>query len=310
MMIDMHTHPFGPPSYRDLFDKIATVPDLVAFRTRYPELYDARQTEQFVDYADAMIADMDRQGIELAIIQNTGGSNTNELAARAAAKYPGRLFALFRIGQDQEAGGYVEDPSEIRTSAPEQIQYCVKELGMIGMGEIMVRAFTTELHPEKIARDLKPVMEATADLGIPIMIPTGWSQFPGQLYFADPTYVDELAGRYPTVPIILNKMGRGIDHYFEVSLMLAMRNQNIYFDTLTTTTVHLKRAVDAIGAERIMFGTDWSPTWRCVREPADLYTLRLRPILEANLSDHQREQILWRTAVQLFRLPIGCETRK
>jgi predicted TIM-barrel fold metal-dependent hydrolase len=302
MIIDMHTHPFGPPSYRNVFDKIKTVPDLVGFRSRYPDLYNARLTEKFEDYADEMIADMDRNEIQLAIIQNTGGTNTNELTAAAVKKYPNRLFGLFRIGQDQEAGGYVEDPAPIRAAAPAQIAYCVQKLGMIGMGEIMVRAFTTELHPEKIARDLAPIMEAVADLGISIMIPTGWSQFPGQLYFADPTYVDEIAGRYPTVPIILNKMGRGMDHYFDAALMVAMRNSNIYFDTLTTTATHLRRAVDAIGAERIMFGTDWSPTWRCVREPADLYTLRLKPIRETNLSPRQTEQILWRTAADLFNI--------
>ena len=302
MIIDMHTHPFGPPSYRKISDKIKNVSDLVGFRTRYPDLYNARLTEEFEDFADELIADMDRNGISRTIVQATGGTNKNELVAAAVKKHPNRLLGLFRIGQDQEAAGYVEDPVPIRNAAPAQIAYCVEKLGMIGMGEMMVRAFTTELHPEKIAKDLAPIMEALADLRIPLMIPTGWSQFPGHLYFADPTYVDEIASRYPTVPIILNKMGRGIDHYFDAALMVAMRNANVYFDTLTTTTPHLRRAVENIGAARIMFGTDWSPTWRCVREPSDLYTLRLKPIREANLTERDAEQILWRTAADLFKI--------
>jgi predicted TIM-barrel fold metal-dependent hydrolase len=179
---------------------------------------------------------------------------------------------------------------------------------MKAMGETLVRTFSTEIHPERLAKDLDPIMKTLADLEIPMLIPTGWSQFPGHLYFADPTYVDEIAGRNPTVPIVLTKMGRGIDHYFEVCIALAMRNLNIYFDTLTTTAAHLRRAVDTIGAHRIMFGSDWSPTWRCVREPADLYTLRLKPIREAKLSSEDAEQILWKTAASLFKLEVESVT--
>lgn len=302
MIIDMHTHPFGAPSYRDLSDKIRTVADLVGFRTKYPDLYNARLTEDFVEFVHELVEDMDRHGVSRSIIQPTGGRGTNELVADAVKKHPARLVGLFRIGHDQEAAGYVDDPGLIIKVASDQIAYCVEKLGLKGMGETMVRAFTTELHPEKIAKDLRPVMETLADFRIPMMIPTGWSQFPGHLYFSDPTFVDEIAGRYPNVPIILTKMGRGIDHYFEVSLAVAMRNANVYFDTVTTTAVHLRRAVDTIGASRIMFGSDWSPTWRCVREPADLYTLRLKPIRDAGLSEEDTKQILWKTAAGLFQI--------
>ena len=134
------------------------------------------------------------------------------------------------------------------------------------------------------------------------MFPTGWTQFPGQLYFADPVFVDEIAARYPSVSIILTKMGRGIEHYFQSALAVDMRNANIYFDTVGTTPQHLKIAVDMIGAERIMFGTDWSGTWKWVKEPADLYTMRLKTIRDAKLSPDDEEKILWKTASKLFRL--------
>jgi predicted TIM-barrel fold metal-dependent hydrolase len=122
------------------------------------------------------------------------------------------------------------------------------------------------------------------------------------LYFADPVFVDEIAARYPSVSIILTKMGRRIEHYFQSALAVAMRNANIYFDTVGTTPQHLKIAVDMIGAERIMFGTDWSGTWKWVKEPADLYTMRLKTIRDAKLSPDDEEKILWKTASKLFRL--------
>lgn len=164
MIVEVHCHPFGPPAYRDLRDKIRSVPDLIGFRRNHPELYRARDTEPLVDY------------------------------------------------------------------------------------------------------------------------------------------VDEIAGRYPEVPIVLTKMGRAIQHYFESALIVAMRNPNVYFDTTSTTTEHLRRAVETIGADRIMFGTDWSPTWRCVEEPEPLYPARLKVVLNSGIPEEDVEWVLWKTAVELYGL--------
>lgn len=301
-MIDTHTHPFGPPSYATLGPYIKSVPDVVGFRTRHPELYRARLTEPFRDFVEDLVAEMDARGIRRALIQASPGSMSNELVAAAAAKFPDRLVGLFGIGKEQAAAGYPEDPEAVRRRAPAQIADCVERLKLRGCGELNVRSFTREIHPEKIASDLEPIMRALAACEAPVQIPTGWSQFAGALYLADPVFVDEIAARHPRVSIILTKMGRGITHYFESALAVAMRNANVYFDTVSTTGAHLRRAIDTIGADRIMFGSDWSPTWQWVRVPSDLYTLRFKTLEDAGLSHDEREQILWRTASLLFRL--------
>ena len=97
-------------------------------------------------------------------------------------------------------------------------------------------------------------------------------------------------------------MGRAIQHYFESALIVAMRNPNVYFDTTSTTAEHLRRAVETIGADRIMFGTDWSPTWRCVEVPEPLYPARLKVVKESGISEEDVEQVLWKTAVELYGL--------
>jgi hypothetical protein len=57
-----------------------------------------------------------------------------------------------------------------------------------------------------------------------------------------------------------------------------------------------------------MFGTDLSATWRWVREPADLYTLRLRVIEAAGLTDEERADVLWRSATRFYELPVVAPT--
>lgn len=301
-IIDAHTHPFGPAAYADLSDKIKTPADVAAFRTRHPDLYQARLTEPAQDFADELIADMDRHGISKALVQPTPGKVTNELVAKAVKKQPARLVGLFRLGHEWQGAGYVKDPEPARQAAPAEIAYCVEKLRLTGCGELPVRAFSAEIHPEKIAEDLAPLMAAFAAYDMPVMFPTGWTQFPGALYLADPTYVDEIASRYPTVRIVLHKMGFGVDHYFAAALIVAMRNANVYLDTVATTAMHIRKAVDMIGADRIMFGSDWSPTWRWVRSPLDLYATRLQTLQEARLPDGDMEQILAKTAVQVFKL--------
>lgn len=304
MIIDSHVHVLSYPSLSDLSDKIRTTEDLISFRTRYPDLYNATLTESPVDNSQHLISDMNRHRVTCALVQARPGSVTNSQVAEAVRKHPGRLFGLLRIGHDQEAAGYLDDPTPVREKAPEEIEFCIEKLHMKGMGEAFIRAFTTEIHPEKIAKDLDPIMKSLAKYKAPIQFPTAWSQFPGGLYYGNPIFVDEVAQRHPDVPIILTKMGRGIGYYFDTSLTVAQRNTNVYFDTVGTIGSHLRIAIDKIGAERIMFGTDWSATWRWISKPADLHTIRLKTLDDAGLSDSEREQILWKTAARLFKLDV------
>jgi uncharacterized protein len=306
MIIDTHTHVWSFPVLEEHGNKIESTEDLMAFRTRYPELYERTLTESPIDNSDALIEQMDQHGIDRTLVQARPGEVTNDQVAESVRKHPDRLFGLFRIGHDQEAAHeFVEDTASIRDAAADHIDYCVNELGMIGMGEMFVRAFTRELDPELIAKDLKPVMDAISKHNIPIQIPTAWTQFPGGLIYGNPIWTDEIACRYPDTPVILTKMGRGLQYYFDTAMVVAMRNSNVYFDVVGTRPDHLRQAIDAIGSKRILFGTDWSATWRWVRKPIDLYSMRLQVLEKAGLTKDERDDILWRNAIRVFRLDEG-----
>jgi predicted TIM-barrel fold metal-dependent hydrolase len=303
MIVDAHVHLMSFPAFADLRDKIETTADLIAFRSRYPDVYARARTEEPVDNSDQLLSTMDHYGVRYAVVQSRPGRITNDHIAAAVARHPDRLFGLFSFGKLEQMSGYEHDLARLREQVLGEIDDCVKRLGLRGMGETHVRSLTSEIHPELIARDLEPLMLKLAEHGVPMQLQTAWTQWKGGLWFGDPLWVDEIAGRHPTVPIILTKMGRGIQTFFDHALTVAMRNENVYFDTVGTTPAHLRQAVDAIGSHRIMFGTDWSTTWAWVKRPADLYTLRLRTIDEAGLSEAERADVLWRTACRLFSLP-------
>ncbi|HWP27265.1 MAG TPA: amidohydrolase family protein [Xanthobacteraceae bacterium] len=302
MIIDTHVHIFSFPSFRDLSKYIRTMEDAIAFRTRYPDLYKCNLTEQPIDCTDDLIADMDKNGVDFALVQARAGYVSNDMVAAAAKRHPTRLAPLARVGHDQEAAGYLDDPAPVRERAPAELDRALGKLGMRGIGEIFVRSLTNHVNPEKIANDLCGILRVAEKYQVPIQFPTAWSQFPGGLFYGDPVWADEVAGRHPGVPVILTKMGRSIDRYFDTVMSVAMRNVNIYLDVVGTCPRHLRFAVDKLGADRILFGTDWSTTWRWLSVPATLHQIRLKVLDDAKLTQTEREQILWKNAARLFKL--------
>lgn len=307
MIIDTHTHVWSFPSFRDLSPYIRTTEDLIAFRTRHPDLYNCSLTEDPVDNSDDLVADMDKNGVALALVQARPGHVTNDQVAESVRRHPERLVALARVGHDQESAGYHDDPGPTREWAPGEIERCLTTLKMRGLGEIFIRALTKEIHPEYIARDLDGLMRVVARHGVPIQFPTAWTQFPGGLFYGDPLWVDEVACRHADVPIILTKMGRSIGRYFDSAMTVAMRNANVYLDVVGTNAQHLRFAVDKLGAHRILFGTDWSATWRWISSPDTLHRLRMKVVDDAKLNPAERQMILWDNAVKLFKLDAEAE---
>src|SRR5215813_7030568 len=288
MIIDSHVHIFSFPSFRDLSKQIRTMEDAIAFRTRYPDLYKCNLTEQPIDSTDDLVADMNKNGVDFALVQARAGYVSNDLVAEAAKRHPDRMVALARVGHDQEAAGYHEDPGPTREKAPGELERALGTPGMRGIGEIFVRSLTDHVNPEKIAKDLSGVMRVAEKHKVPVQFPTAWSQFPGGLFYGDPLWADEVAGHHPSVPIILTKMGRSITHYFDSTMTVAMRNTNVYLDVVGTSPEHLRFAVEKIGADRILFGTDWSTTWRWLSVPDTLHKIRLKVIDDAGLSKPDR----------------------
>lgn len=294
-IIDAHTHPFGNRGL-ELGNHIKTFRDPIIMRRRNPDLW-RRMLAGTDDLTDELVQEMDAFGVERAIIQSRG-MGANEDVARAVRRHPQRLVGLFRPVYNTRLSGPQEtiDYAELGR----QIDYWVKELGLKGMGKIRVSRFSAESAPEKIARDLAPLMKVLAPHRLPIMFQTAWTQFGTPIYHGFPLFVDDLAEQFPEVPIIITKMGRGYEFLFEMCLMIAYKHDNVYLDTVQSKPEHVARAVAAIGPERIIFGTDWEQTWSAVKTPADLYTRSLAIVEESGISDSQKEWVLGRTAATLF----------
>ena len=110
MIIDTHVHVWSYPVLEEYGHKIQSTEDLMAFRTRYPELYERTLTEDPIDNSDTLVAQMDEHGINKTIVQARPGEVSNDQVSQSVRRHPDRLYGLFRIGHDQEAAhDYIED---------------------------------------------------------------------------------------------------------------------------------------------------------------------------------------------------------
>jgi uncharacterized protein len=95
-------------------------------------------------------------------------------------------------------------------------------------------------------------------LGMPVMIHTGTSVFPGaRNNFADPMAADDVAVDFPQLRLILAHAGRPL--YMDTCLFLARRHPHVYLDVSGIPPKRLLQYLPRLGdiADKVLWGTDW-----------------------------------------------------
>lgn len=100
----------------------------------------------------------------------------------------------------------------------------------------------------------------------------------------------ELARQFPKTTFILGHMGFGpADPTAVEGAML----DNFYLETSTGNFLHIQEAVRKVGAEKVIFGSEY---------PLSHPVVEMQKILQLKISDDDREKILGGTIKQLLRL--------
>jgi predicted TIM-barrel fold metal-dependent hydrolase len=202
------------------------------------------------------------------------GPVNTELAA-TAARSGGRLVALGRV-----------DPTDGDRAVREAIR-CLDELGCAGLflhpGE--------EAFPVRLAR---PVIDAVADRGRPIVVATG---FPSQ---SEPLQVAELAAAYPGLPVVLTTGGQiNISGLSMVDAWLALTGTP-NLSVMTNGEYRqdfIERLATDLDPARVLYAS-FAPTFDARFELARIRSARLEPTA--------RPAIEGGNAARLFRIAGGA----
>ena len=197
---------------------------------------DIPQIEDQKDYVQYAIAEMDKWGIEQAMLGISGPNSTNLEACRA---YPDRFFPSY--GANPNNG-----MEEVR-----KIRKLHKEHGLKA-----VTGFPSGLCPQVPLNDKKyyPIYATCVDLDIPICLCVG---VPGPRIPMEPQkveHIDEVCWFFPELKFV---MRHGGEPWVDLAVKLMLKYPNLYYSTSAFAPKHYPKSIihyaNTRGADKIMY---------------------------------------------------------
>ena len=194
-----------------------------------------RTAERDIDSPEQILALMDESGVHRAIVFPTFELHPdNDGLAKAVNMHPDRFIGFAWINpHDGEV-------------AIQELEHLVLDQGFRGV----------KLHPLMHAYRANdeavvgPLVQRAGEMDVPALIHSGHAPF------SLPWQVADLARRHPGTVIIMAHMG-GQFIYLDDAIDMAASIPNLYLDTTAIVMHHkIRDAVNRVGADKVLFGSD------------------------------------------------------
>jgi predicted TIM-barrel fold metal-dependent hydrolase len=252
--------------------------------------------------ADRWVAELDKNSVKRAALIASVPRDEESVAA-AVARHPSRLVGFFML-----------DPTE--ADAPGRVEHAVHELQLRAVC-LFPAMHRFSLHDPSV----KAVVEMAArHAGTAIFVHCGAlsvgvrkklglpSLF--DVRYGNPLDLHALAADHPHVPFIIPHFGAGL---LREALMVADLCPNVYLDTSSSNrwlsyhpglalSAVLRQAIDTLGPDRLLFGTDSSFFPRGWNRA--IYESQVNAMDEAGVDAAARQQIFAANFERLF--PLRC----
>lgn len=182
-----------------------------------------------------LIQEMDRNGVAKAVVSGGGEPHDTELmnsrALEAVQRYPDRLIGFVRV-------------NPLLDDCVETLREFASEHGFRG-----VKLHPTQDGYQLLDSRIHVVVSEAEKLGLPILIHSG------SVPYAMPGQVADLAIMHPESKLIMAHAGK-LELWQHV-LPSAKRAENLFLEFSFTHHISVRRAIDALGPERVLFGSNW-----------------------------------------------------
>ncbi len=128
-----------------------------------------------------------------------------------------------------------------------------------------------------------PLVEVCREYDAPLYAHTGTP------ITAEPFQLAELARTFPDVTMVMGHMGY-TDFWYD-AVPAALQSENIYLETSLIDIMNIQNAIEKVGAERILFGSDY---------PESDLSLELEKIAMVDMNDEARRCILGANAQKVW----------
>lgn len=222
--------------------------------------------------SDKVIEMMDTCRIDMSILIPTASSRNPEPfkdVVKAVEKYPGRFIGFVLINPKAN-------------NALEILEEAVKKYKIRGV----------KIHPTfmAVAADdeqlVYPIVQKAGELGVPVMIHSG------ETPWATPWQVGLTALDNPDVTIVMAHMGLAEIINMDAAIKMAKRAPNLILETTGITAEdYIAKAVNEIGPERVVYGSDMLSHHPMVE---------MEKVKRANITEEAKRLILGDNAKRLF----------
>jgi predicted TIM-barrel fold metal-dependent hydrolase len=242
--------------------------------------------------ANSLIETMDAAGIDKSISVGMGGNplkklkQNNDFNFQAALDYPERIIPFIYFEPRYKEDGLAE------------IDRCMEK------GKDIYKGIKVG-HNFALAKYMYPMMEKAQKYGLVFCIHCDAT------IRGHPLIVAELANSFPKVDImLLHMVGRTGAATETLAIKAAENNPNIWLETSYSWPFPIKKAIDQIGVERILFGSDgankggrWWPGQHFERE--EYHTLIMMENIRClNLPIEDEKKILGLNTAKLLDLEV------
>jgi len=243
MIIDFHTHVI-PPQIKKNRSKYIDSDSCFAI------LYSQKDAK--LATADELIADMDKNEVDISVITNIGWTThelcveTNDYILESVARYPHRLVGFCTV----QPNSY--------DAAIDEIERCAQG-GIRGVGELRP---DMQLFDLKDGEVIEPFIDVISKHKLILLThasePVG-HQYPGKGAIT-PDMLYPFITNFPDLIIVCAHWGGGLPFYALMpEVKQAMRN--VYFDTAASPFLYSHQVyhhvIQLVGADKILFGSDY-----------------------------------------------------
>ena len=242
----------------------------------------AEKPKEFLKFLDE--AEIERAGIITYVSPDVIGftAEINDWVARYCTADPRRLLAFGSV-----------HPKYVTDAGAE-----VERLKKIGIRGLKVHPSHQLFAPNDYRKGLGPLRalySRAQELGLPVMIHTGTSIFPGaRNVYAQPILADDVGIDFPELAVILAHGGRPL--WMEEAFFLVRRHKNMHMDISGIPPQRLMEYFPRLEeiADKVLFGSDWpGPGTPSIR--GNIEKVRALPI-----SEKAKQKILYENAARLF----------
>ena len=252
---------------------------------------DAERVRRALESPAELLRLLDEEGVERAALINYVApdvmgfdASVNEWISRYVRGNEDRLVAVGSVHPR-----YTDDPAGETSRLYEEL----------GIRLLKLHPPHQLLSPDAYRRGetgLAAIYGRAQELGLPILIHTGTSIFPGaRNRFADPMPIDDVAVDFPDLTLLLAHAGRPL--FMETAVFLARRHPRVY---LELSGIPPKKLLDYVPrleemADRCVWGTDYpSPGVLSMRR-------NVEDFLSLPISEEAKRKILFDNGAKLIR---------